>query len=207
MKQVWVYPFTYPSPEQGSVWLKKKDQLTRYLAPSTEIIIRSRREGETVFGAAWLHLLLEWAPGPPEGHQDRFACHLLFSTTCCKFIIVASELPQQQLGGLFKPKWYLQAVRRHIEITLHIHTEEEEKLHQKVIMEIRIQLSAVPNRKWYLWWSVLSKTKREKKKLINFSQRSLLPLRWPSSGITATTQEAETFYLYKNVGIESIFLG
>lgn len=55
----------------------------------------------------------------PEGHQDRFACHSLFSATCCKFIIVASQLPQQQLGGLFKPKWYLQAVRRQRN---HIHT-------------------------------------------------------------------------------------
>lgn len=59
--------------------------------------------------------------GAPEGHQDRFACHSLFSATCLKFIIVASQLPQQQLGGLFKPKWYLRAVRRHIEIT-HTHT-------------------------------------------------------------------------------------
>lgn len=31
-----------------------------------------------------------------------------------KFIIVASQLPQQQLGGLFKPKWCLRAVGRRI---------------------------------------------------------------------------------------------
>lgn len=73
----------------------------------------------------------------PEGHQDGFACHLLFSATCRKFIIVASELPQQQLGGLLKPKWYLRAVRRHVEIThslflSHTHTQRGgEKLHQK----------------------------------------------------------------------------
>lgn len=102
--------------------------------------------------------------GAPEGHQDGFACHSLFSATCCKFIIVASQLPQQQLGGLFKPKWYLRAVRRHIEIThtlpvslslALIHTQRGgEKLHQKVIMEIRKKLSTVPNKKWCLWWSV-----------------------------------------------------
>lgn len=64
---------------------------------SAEINFRPRREEETVFGAAWLHFLLRWSTAAPEGHQDGFACHSLFSVTCCKFIIVASQLPNSSL--------------------------------------------------------------------------------------------------------------
>lgn len=40
-----------------STWLEKRDQSKPYLALSTEINFRPRREKETVFGAAWLHFL------------------------------------------------------------------------------------------------------------------------------------------------------
>ena len=36
----------------------------------------------------------------PKGHEDRFACLTLFPAACCKFIIVASQLPNSNLGGL-----------------------------------------------------------------------------------------------------------
>lgn len=47
-----------------SIELKKKEQTKAYLALSAEINFRPRREKETVFGAAWLHFLPQWAPGP-----------------------------------------------------------------------------------------------------------------------------------------------
>lgn len=76
--------------------LQKKEQ-TRASLLSAEINFRPRREEETVFGAAWLHFLLQWSTVAPEGHQDGFACHSLLSVTCRKFIIVASQLPNSSL--------------------------------------------------------------------------------------------------------------
>lgn len=60
------------------IWLEKRDQLTPYLALSTEINFRPRRERETVFGAAWLHFLPQWAPRPQRDtktdlHATRYS--------------------------------------------------------------------------------------------------------------------------------------
>lgn len=139
-------------------WRTEKPADTLLWLPPVKWTVGPGEKEETVFGAARLHFLPQWASAAPEGHADGFACHLLFSATCFKFIIVASQLPQRQLGGLFKAKWYLRAVRRrtHTHIDTHTYTVSISvtKLHQKVIMEIRIQLSAVANNKWWLWWSV-----------------------------------------------------
>lgn len=61
-----------------STWLEKRDQSTPYLAVSIEINFRIRRERETVFGAAWLHFLPQWAAGPQRDtktdlHATRYS--------------------------------------------------------------------------------------------------------------------------------------
>lgn len=61
----------------------------------------------------------------PKGHPRQICMPLAILCYLPQIYYCGKLLPQQQLGGLFKPKWYLQAVRRHIEITgAHPHTEE-----------------------------------------------------------------------------------
>lgn len=169
---MWVHSLTYPSTEQASLCLRgwrKKDQLTPYLAVSPLKLTLSLGERETVFGTAWLHFLPEWTLGPKGTPRQicmplAILCYLLQIYYCGKL------LPQQQLRGLFKSKWYLQAVRRYrTPWRAHTHKDRGKKLHQKVIMEIRIQLSSVPNGEWCLWWSVGLFRKQR-----NFSHKSLL---------------------------------
>lgn len=110
---------------------EKKDQLTPYLAVSPLKLTLSLGESKTVFGTAWLHFLPEWTPGPKGTPRQicmplAILCYLLQIYYCGKL------LPQQQLRGLFKSKWYLQAVRRHIEIPrARTHTKIGEKTASK----------------------------------------------------------------------------
>lgn len=102
-------------------WRTEKPADTLLWLPPVKWTVGPGEKEETVFGAARLHFLPQWASAAPEGHADGFTCHLLFSATCFKFIIVASQLPQRQLGGLFKAKWYLRAVRRRTHTHRHTH--------------------------------------------------------------------------------------
>lgn len=86
------------------------------LAPPPKINSASRREKkrQCLQPCGFIFSRSEKRRRPLEGHPDGFACHSPSAPTCCKFMMAASRLPQQQLGGLFKAKWCLRAVRRHI---------------------------------------------------------------------------------------------
>lgn len=154
-----------------STWLEKRDQSKPYLAPSTEINFRPRREKETVFGAAWLHFLPQWAPRPQRDtktdlHATRYSLLPAANLLLWQVSFPNSNLEDfSNLNGICGRSG--DTLKTHTRTHTHFlffsfsllhtrtHTHKEEgKLHQIVIMEIRIQLSAAPNTKWCPWWSV-----------------------------------------------------
>lgn len=147
------------------IWLEKRDQLTPYLALSTEINFRSRRERETVFGAAWLHFLPQWAPRPQRDtktdlHATRYSLLPAANLLLWQVSFPNSNLEDfSNLNGICRRSGDTKKSHTHtVGLSLSLCDTHRrrgmEKLHQKVIMEIRIQLSTVANSKWCLWWSV-----------------------------------------------------